>query len=318
MCTTPNYQISIPKPCHEDWNKMTPDEKGAFCGSCQKSVYDFSNKSVHEIDTIIKDNPGKSICGRFKSTQLEPVEKVPLYMLPSKKPSLRVFAYALLLVFGSTLFSCNNDDDTMVGKLVSTQQPISNDTTGLIEDQHVVGRVVNGGDTATIKAPVIEDDHRYMMVGEIDYVPNDTAVTPSLQLKDSIIDIEPQYVNGGLAIQYIHGITVPVNNIEDSVAQDVILNNTVVENPGKLKMDVYPNPARDEVTLGYSLVRKNNVRIELFDLSGNRIKSFVNSASHYEGSYKSTFNVSELAAGTYLCTFTSGENSISKKIVVIK
>ena len=52
--------ISIPKPCHEDWNKMTPDAKGAFCASCQKSVYDFSNKTDQEIISVFeKEEKGK-------------------------------------------------------------------------------------------------------------------------------------------------------------------------------------------------------------------------------------------------------------------
>ena len=42
-----NY--SIPNPCSEDWNTMTPDDNGRFCGSCQKVVIDFTTYSTHEI-----------------------------------------------------------------------------------------------------------------------------------------------------------------------------------------------------------------------------------------------------------------------------
>jgi hypothetical protein len=42
-------QIHIPNPCHEDWSKMTPTEKGAFCSSCKKEVLDFTKSSNEEI-----------------------------------------------------------------------------------------------------------------------------------------------------------------------------------------------------------------------------------------------------------------------------
>ena len=43
------YKISIPEPCHEDWNRMTPNEKGRFCDSCEKTIIDFSNYSKTEL-----------------------------------------------------------------------------------------------------------------------------------------------------------------------------------------------------------------------------------------------------------------------------
>ncbi len=42
-------EISVPKPCHEDWSKMTPREKGKFCSACKKTVVDFRKKSTEEI-----------------------------------------------------------------------------------------------------------------------------------------------------------------------------------------------------------------------------------------------------------------------------
>lgn len=62
------YKISIPEPCHEDWAKMTPNEKGRFCDSCEKTIIDFTNYSKFELAKRI--NSGESICGRFKNEQL--------------------------------------------------------------------------------------------------------------------------------------------------------------------------------------------------------------------------------------------------------
>lgn len=61
--------ISIPKPCHENWQKMSPLEKGRFCDSCQKQVFDFTKSSDTEI--LRKFNSEKNSCGRFLKTQLE-------------------------------------------------------------------------------------------------------------------------------------------------------------------------------------------------------------------------------------------------------
>ncbi|MFD2917962.1 carboxypeptidase-like regulatory domain-containing protein [Psychroserpens luteus] len=60
--------INIPEPCHEDWSKMTVQEKGRHCASCEKTVYDFTTKTDEQIVRTYLDE-GK-VCGRFKSTQL--------------------------------------------------------------------------------------------------------------------------------------------------------------------------------------------------------------------------------------------------------
>lgn len=97
------FAISIPKPCHEDWNKMTPDAKGAFCASCQKSVYDFSKKTDEEIIEVFEKEEKGKVCGRFTPAQLS--RPVVTFGNPNTTSRLAIFAYALLLVFGAALFN---------------------------------------------------------------------------------------------------------------------------------------------------------------------------------------------------------------------
>ncbi|KQS53614.1 hypothetical protein ASG38_02480 [Flavobacterium sp. Leaf359] len=67
--------ISIPKPCHENWHEMTVAEKGRFCNSCQKTVYDFTLFSDRQL--IDKINSESNICGRFLASQLNKDLRVP-------------------------------------------------------------------------------------------------------------------------------------------------------------------------------------------------------------------------------------------------
>lgn len=126
MDTNTNFKISIPKPCHEDWNKFTPDEKGAFCKVCSKSVHDFTKKSAEEIKTVLIEemSAGNKVCGRFNEDQLSPATK-PIpdlnpYSLNFKK--IKRFAMALFLVFGGFLFnSTKSTAQKIMGKMAMPQ-----------------------------------------------------------------------------------------------------------------------------------------------------------------------------------------------------
>jgi len=74
-----SLRLSIPEPCHEDWAKMLPEEKGRHCRQCCKTVVDFTAMSDAEIVRFFKDRsrmgadggPGAAgVCGRFVADQL--------------------------------------------------------------------------------------------------------------------------------------------------------------------------------------------------------------------------------------------------------
>ena len=109
-------KISIPKPCHESWDAMTPEGKGRFCDACAKTVVDFTGMKAPEISEYLLANSGKKVCGRFKDDQLDkkikPVIPAGLINKIATKPLTfrQMFAVTLMAIMGTSLFSCNKDE----------------------------------------------------------------------------------------------------------------------------------------------------------------------------------------------------------------
>ena len=89
-----SIQLKIADPCHEDWNKMSQQQQGRFCGSCQKTVIDFTTWSDKDLFHFFTNYRG-GVCGRFFSTQL----RKEIYIPP--QPTSRL--YRLAIACGLTL-----------------------------------------------------------------------------------------------------------------------------------------------------------------------------------------------------------------------
>ena len=60
--------ISIPEPCGESWQKMTPVSGGRHCDVCEKCIVDFTQSSDKEIWKAYQKEG--QICGQFRPDQL--------------------------------------------------------------------------------------------------------------------------------------------------------------------------------------------------------------------------------------------------------
>lgn len=76
---------------------------------------------------------------------------------------------------------------------------------------------------------------------------------------------------------------------------------------------MYPNPTSGEFVLNFNLSESQDLQIEILNLIGDKVIS-----NSYSGVKNQTvsFNLSDVAEGVYFVVLTSGDETVSKKIVV--
>ena len=65
-----NLNLSIKKPCSENFSSFSKTNNGGFCQSCKKNVIDFTNMSDQDVLTYFKTKENKT-CGLFLESQLK-------------------------------------------------------------------------------------------------------------------------------------------------------------------------------------------------------------------------------------------------------
>ncbi|MEI7734291.1 MAG: carboxypeptidase-like regulatory domain-containing protein [Ferruginibacter sp.] len=96
------FQLTIPEPCHESWQQMTPTQQGRFCNACAKEVIDFSTMSDHEVLNYFNNLKHDNVCGRALPSQLERTIALP------NEPAKKRFWYWNYITLFFLLFSKNS------------------------------------------------------------------------------------------------------------------------------------------------------------------------------------------------------------------
>jgi hypothetical protein len=102
------FQIKNTFACSENWDKMSPTEKGKFCEVCTKEVIDFTTLSKNEIIAVFKKNNYQALCARAFSTQLSTIYfEDSLENVSWNLPFWQKFLLVFLVCFGPEFLSLN-------------------------------------------------------------------------------------------------------------------------------------------------------------------------------------------------------------------
>ena len=159
---------------------------------------------LHEIKNILSEQLGKKICGRFTSNQLEEkiIEEtkieIPFYLLNKNLSYTKRFIIALLLVFGTTLFSCNYGDGRTVGDIV------------IVPSENVNGKIaVKTQDSTKSKVRNILGDTIYS--------------SPKQELKGKVKVEKCTMTTGDLKIEHTKGeMKIKVDTLKAAVPKDTV------------------------------------------------------------------------------------------------
>ena len=312
------FQLSIPEPCHENWDAMKPAERGRFCGSCQKTVVDFTAMSDRQLAEFFK-KPASSVCGRFHNDQLNREVELPKKRIPWVKYFFQVTWPAFVLF----LKACNQRDE-VVGKLAVQERMKEQKGEVAFATMGMISENIKPADTL----PQVEKTkpaitiHATTLVGKLEMsaaVMGDTTILPATNKIDTA-KIESQKpldtVNiTGYSDCYrniiMGGLSISRGRV---VKQDLPLTETPKQT---IEAIAYPNPIKAGSQLTVSLKENGKFvkQVQLFSSSGALV--------NLQGWTVAEKNISavvpsSLAAGVYFLRVVSEKNQSSTVKIIVQ
>jgi hypothetical protein len=254
---------------------MTPEEKGRFCGSCQKTVIDFSNMNDRQLADYFK-KPKSSVCGRFKADQLD--RDILIYK--KRVPWVNYFFTIVWPAFVLLIKGCGQKEKHS-GQQFETTALIWNDvksapTVGLIvfdasltdsasKEEYIT--VVMESKPAIIIDTIIAEE---MLMGDVvENEPRDVIVDTIQEIDTTLItsDESNMAVMGKLVYQGENASSY-IDTVK-AVGVDLTLN-ALIKEPGFL---VFPNPIVSGQTVKIKILQqiKGKAQLKLINTQGQEM-----------------------------------------------
>lgn len=142
--------------------------------------------------------------------------------------------------------------------------------------------------------------------------------------KEAILDLSDKYKMAGnpdtawvyfitsVSSTRLQGTSLVLDNVKFSAnaASFAELNNNLVGEPA-----ISPNPMNDKAVINYQINTTSDVKIELFDMAGKRVKEILNEKQNY-GKYSAEVDATDLTPGIYFYKVSTGAYSTANKIII--
>ncbi len=79
----------------------------------------------------------------------------------------------------------------------------------------------------------------------------------------------------------------------------------------------YPNPFNPTTTINYTLAKKAEVELSVYNMLGQKVMTLVNTSKN-AGNYSTVLDASQLSSGVYFYQLSNGNSSIMKKMILLK
>ena len=284
--------IHIPEPCNENFNLMPPTERGAYCAKCSTDTFDFKGKSTDEIRQILKANLGKKVCGQITSTQLNALnQEFEQWTFTSTKSFQSGFLFALIAVFGLSLFSCS--DNKQEADLLDFQN-----TTKAIVEQYDPSNYATVQEATSVQA--LEEE-----IPQIEYVDYVTGGVMEYDFigqvyEEPMVRVEPEiYEVYGGAVAYTYDY---IDYVKETVQDEYDENGNLI--PKEFSGIAFPNPTSGNATLELKIPTTEQFKIAVYDMNG-KLHQELFEGEITRGTFRQGFDLTDLTPGIYLVTIIS-------------
>ncbi len=305
----PIGELRLDDTCHEDWDKMNTVERGKFCSSCKKIVHDFTQKSKEEIIEFFRLRKFESSCVRVKDEVLnKPSVVLPFTNDSRLRRKLARFAYALYLIFGSLLFSCN----TYNQKIVEEKTEIELSKIQLAEIN--VPEEKNVFQEFEFISPSITTGDMRTVLKE-----NFNSTIDTIELPDIIINsLSVTHCTSVVgSISYIEYIDDPINfdslKLNDGAGAST---ESIVNLPEEPSLKIFPNPSRGEFQIQYKTILEGSMQIDVINISGQIILQIIAVPNQSTGEFRESVNLNDVAAGIYFVRMQIGDKSLVQQVII--
>jgi hypothetical protein len=279
---------------------MTPTQKGAFCQKCALDVFDFTHKSAVEIRTILAQNIGGRVCGRIENVQLVELNSdFEAWKINNSRSFQRAWIFTLFVVFGLTLFSCEEENIAEKMQRVG-QQILKEQIADFQESIPTTGEVISSIQVGGVHSPnsIRVEEIEPPLVGVMEIHENEVELENVVIVEAVILpEIERYDIAGGMMSSYEYDRYLIETQPTEVDSQ---------EKYTKMSGLIYPNPAENETTLRLQMPKGDRVEIQLIGLNGQRIQE-IHSGRVGKGETEFTVDVSQLVPGMYLVVIVAGD-----------